>query len=390
MPRRISGEVQDDVARRYQAGESPDRIADSHGLGRTTVFRLLGRAGVASRVRDPGKNGVADRVVALYRAGKTYEEIGREVGRGCATVWRIVNAGGGVNRNTAPTPGEEAEFARLYATGLGVKEVAVATGRADRTVHKSLRRAGRTRRPNDDKRVHFFNERFFAAIDNERAAYWLGFLGADGNVSKTGQIQLHLKSDDRGHLEKFAADIGFAGEIPEYTTKGVVCGRAVTPTRMAKVYLQSKAMAADLAAAGLTPRKSLTYAPWEGPPDLMPHYWRGLLDGDGSWCIDRRGRGWFGLTGTRAAVGGFCGFVTATTGYVPRPYPRGNVWQVKVANHRVAQQMARAMFAAATVWLDRKKAAADAILATPWVDRRKAPGRNGTAPAGAGAVGVSR
>lgn len=387
MTRRISEEVMADVARRYQAGESPDRIAESHGIGRTTVFRLLDRAGVAHRVRNPERNGVAGRVASLYREGKTYAEIARAVGRGRAAVWRMVNAHGGANRNTVPTAEEAEEFARLYGVGMSIKEVSAAVGRSDRNVHKVLRRMGKIRRLNDDKRTHFFNEGFFATIDNERAAYWLGFLGADGNVSNTGQIQLHLKSDDRGHLGKFAADIGFTGEITEYMTKGVVCGRVVPPTRMAKVSLQSKAMAADLAAAGLLPRKSLTYAPWAGPPDLMPHYWRGLLDGDGSWAFNNRGHGWFGLTGTRAAVDGFCGFVTAHTGYVSRPYQRGNIWQVKVSNHRIAQRLARMMFDGATLWLDRKKAAVDRILATPWVDRRTVSAGNEHAPGISGACG---
>ena len=33
---------------------------------------------------------------------------------------------------------------------------------------------------------------------------------------------------------------------------------------------------------GITAKKTDALQPWDGPADLMPHYWRGLIDGDGS------------------------------------------------------------------------------------------------------------
>lgn len=47
-------------------------------------------------------------------------------------------------------------------------------------------------------------------IDTEEKAYWLGFLYADGAVSKnTNTIELSLKSSDISHLEKYKSSLSF-------------------------------------------------------------------------------------------------------------------------------------------------------------------------------------
>ena len=53
-------------------------------------------------------------------------------------------------------------------------------------------------------RKHFYNEDYFKVIDSEDKAYWLGFISADGSVSKDAyHIRISLSSIDIKHLEKF-------------------------------------------------------------------------------------------------------------------------------------------------------------------------------------------
>lgn len=47
-------------------------------------------------------------------------------------------------------------------------------------------------------------ENLFKAIDTEEKAYWLGFLYADGNISKDKNvIELSLKESDIEHLKQY-------------------------------------------------------------------------------------------------------------------------------------------------------------------------------------------
>lgn len=54
------------------------------------------------------------------------------------------------------------------------------------------------------------------------------------------------------------------------------------PAPNANLSVGSRRLADALIGLGIGPRKSATQEPWNGPEDLMPHYWRGLFDGDGS------------------------------------------------------------------------------------------------------------
>ena len=71
----------------------------------------------------------------------------------------------------------------------------------------------------------------------------------------------------------------------------------------ARLTLTSWRMLEALARLGIVPRKSATLKPWDGPADLMPHYWRGLVDADGHISLDPTWE--LGLVGTEAVVTAF-------------------------------------------------------------------------------------
>ncbi|HAR84094.1 MAG TPA: hypothetical protein DCR69_00020 [Clostridium sp.] len=122
------------------------------------------------------------------------------------------------------------------------------------------------------------NDSFFEKIDNERNAYWLGFLYADGCVSEKSEnnkrIIIQLHPDDRYILEQLLKDMN--SNRPIYVNKkGYV-----------SVNINSTKMANDLINLGCIPRKSLVLKfPDENivPRQLINHFIRGYLDGDG--CI---------------------------------------------------------------------------------------------------------
>ena len=127
------------------------------------------------------------------------------------------------------------------------------------------------------------NDYYFSSINSEHKAYWLGFLYADGNISKRkNEITLTLKKSDYKHLQKFIDDLEIQKSVSFYTIKsGKFKGK-----ESCSVGFSSNIMKQDLILYGCTPNKSLTL---EFPnkaifkdPDLIRHFIRGYFDGDGS------------------------------------------------------------------------------------------------------------
>lgn len=134
------------------------------------------------------------------------------------------------------------------------------------------------------------NYNYFDSIDTEEKAYWLGFIFADGNISKSERIykgkikkgnyrfEVSLKDTDREHLEKFAKEISFEKEIKISQTN--------SKAKRCRLYFNNKHFWNTLNNYGCTPSKSLTL---KFPnisifkdTSLIKHFIRGYVDGDGS------------------------------------------------------------------------------------------------------------
>ena len=110
---------------------------------------------------------------------------------------------------------------------------------------------------------------------------------------------------------------------------------------------------------GITARKSATLQPWDGPADLIPHYWRGLVDGDGHITINERGIH-TGLVGSEYVARAFADWVNAGFGTKVNARPsKGNHWTVQVGGTIRVRHLLAALYDDAPVALARKKALAD-------------------------------
>lgn len=135
------------------------------------------------------------------------------------------------------------------------------------------------------------DESVFEKIDTEEKAYWLGFLYADGYVAKDRfTVSISLKEEDRNHLYKFKKflnapnKIGFkkvclynknTDEVKEYPT--------------ATFSINRKKIHEDLIDKGCIPQKTfkLKFPSEETlPQNLIRHFVRGFVDGDGYIGID--------------------------------------------------------------------------------------------------------
>lgn len=123
-----------------------------------------------------------------------------------------------------------------------------------------------------------FDKTYFDQIDNEKKAYILGLLFADGyNQESNGSIRLVLNSQDKQILEQIAKEVKFTGELKQ-VNNGKYLG----------LYLSSGYTSSRLAKLGCSQAKSLTLKfPQQIPQALVRHFIRGYFDGDG--CIYYKG-----------------------------------------------------------------------------------------------------
>lgn len=131
-------------------------------------------------------------------------------------------------------------------------------------------------------RKHDFNVKYFKAINDEHKAYWIGFLMADGNMDKSlGQITINIQAEDGYILETLNNDINGNYEVKytpeEHDKYGIHLRKAKS-----SISISSYSMCKDLVYHGIVPLKSgKEILPKTIPQELIPHFIRGFLDGDG-------------------------------------------------------------------------------------------------------------
>lgn len=139
------------------------------------------------------------------------------------------------------------------------------------------------------KRKYFVKDDYFST-QNNRMAYILGFLMADGNVSSTdNRIQISLSEQDADYLQIFYNEIGGSP----------ITHRVMNKTQQKICHWQclSHKIKHDLALYNVIPRKT-GYAtiPSKLNKEFYPDFIRGYFDGDGSIWIERNGAVGFGIT----------------------------------------------------------------------------------------------
>jgi hypothetical protein len=229
--------------------------------------------------------------------------------------------------------------------------------------------------PEGGRYSYRLDETFFDVIDSEAKAYWLGFITADGCVQsgpagtngwQRHQVSVKLKASDAGHLEKLKSDLTAENPVRPVPQSGMPA---------AEIAITSRHLVESLIRLGVTPRKSLTVEPWDGPGDLMRHYWRGLFDGDGTIVRHPQDRDKWHIRflGSEACVDGFRTWAGTVCGTTAGKYPKGNIWSFTAGGLASPQALARGLYDGATVYLDRKHELAFRLMAVPV--RHRSPAR---------------
>ena len=184
---------------------------------------------------------------------------------------------------------EEIEFIRQKAGNHTSKEIAKMLKRSQCTIIRAARN-------NNIKYIRrryvptkLINNDFFKTQTPEMA-YILGFIAADGSLSKTnkgaGTLRIKLAIKDEGHLRKLAKIMGFTGKfyIDTHTLKATGGKKEYKSLLFA---INSKEIYEDLLSYNITPRKSFTLKwPDKLQKKFIPDFIRGYFDGDGWLKID--------------------------------------------------------------------------------------------------------
>lgn len=128
-------------------------------------------------------------------------------------------------------------------------------------------------------RKYNVDENFFNNIDTENKAYWLGFLWADGNITKTtkrssgpNRLRISQQYSDLNHIEKLKKDIKSEHNITR------------TKDNMAQLDINSRAICKSLEKLGFSLKNERVDIP-KIDESLIRHFIRGYFDGDGSFSI---------------------------------------------------------------------------------------------------------
>ena len=166
----------------------------------------------------------------------------------------------------------------MYKSGMTCKEIFRKFSNiysCEESIQKIVRNMGISR--GKYKKPVVVDENYFECIDNERKAYWVGFLLADGCIikykNKSDTLKLELSVKDKYIIESFAKDIKTDRKVRDYK---------YSKKHNAQIQIKSNKISNDLSKYGIVPNKTFKIDGIKNIPiELIRHFIRGYFDGDG-------------------------------------------------------------------------------------------------------------
>lgn len=252
----------------------------------------------------------------------------------------------------------------LYQAGISFDKIGYVIGKDRRVVRGHLIKKVTVRTIYEAK-ASKINPGIFTDFSEEAASYFYGLLITDGCVSPTGHIQLALKLSDKKIVEQF---------------KDYVGGKAVCTTRYQaattggeKKYGVFRFSFRDIYVTKLLEEQGLVRN--KSCNEKLPkfdwlnnsHFWRGVIDGDGTVKDNGGVCGTVSLCGGRELLEGFQSYAELTCGVVARDRLKRDI-KVKADFYRIAyhgddaDKILRKIYLDSTLFIDRKKDRAIKII----------------------------
>lgn len=171
-------------------------------------------------------------------------------------------------------PSNHEQVIQMYSDGMTMVGIANHFGLPGyETIAKVIRKAGLTIQCGNTRLAEQGVVQDYFEKDSEGAAYFYGFLLADGCISDRGKVTIALESGDSYILQKLIDELKLNSKVSFTMRKDC--------TKYCQTGFTVKSISDSLLKLGMEPRKSTK----EIAPDRFinnRHFWRGLVDGDGS------------------------------------------------------------------------------------------------------------
>jgi hypothetical protein len=272
----------------------------------------------------------------------------------------------GKHGGTYPKLSKEDELAVVAWYGNGVTSTRLGKhyGVCRNTILNILTRYSATKRSiSEAKQKYSINHRFFEEITTEAQAYLLGLWATDGYlITAKPCAGIGLQERDIELLEKISVVLQSTYPLQVHPKPG--------RQNMIHLFFCSPQIKTDLIRHGIIENKTWFVRPWIGPNDLMRHYWRGAIDGDGSlyYSRNRDGSRSFSIDfcGNEWMVAGFRDFIENEIGYranlgldnrKSRPF-----FRVRYGGMGLPKSIALVLYGSTKLSLARKQRFADEIM----------------------------
>lgn len=204
------------------------------------------------------------------------------------------------------------------------------------------------------RRKYSLNESAFEVV-TEESAYWVGFIMADGCISRdkspdSRRLRINLKFSDANHLQRLRSFLQYEGQVAT-RDNGRYCSLEINSARLV----------ASLRRYGVVERKSCTASVIHLNTNL--HFWRGLIDGDGTLYLYKNMYPALSLCGSEAILTQFADYVKTNFPALKRLSIREcrSIKQVAVAGH-MAIALTRHFYGGCSIALERKLQIANTVM----------------------------
>lgn len=353
MPKRkFTDEQEKVIAQQYQDGQSSGDLAKLYSVNDTTILGALKRQDVPRR-----KQGIQSQeipvIVKMYKDGTPAHQIAKKFHHDATAIYDLLREQGcWIGGRRLFTDEQEIMIAKRYLDGKSTRALARDLGCDRIAIKGALERQGiEQRSPAERNRLYALNPHVFDVIDNELAAYWLGFAYADGNVSRR-TFRVGLKAADKQHLEKLKAFMESESPIHTYMIKGKY--------KTAVIEFTDQHLAKRLQELGILSGRPRFGTMITQTPDHLWHHWlRGLFDGDGSakknptieFCGAEKMMEWI-----RKVLAKNAG---TNPGLAITKHTSANLHYLGYSGRKQSLRIAQHMYKDATVWLTRKRQVID-------------------------------
>lgn len=259
---------------------------------------------------------------------------------------------------------EDLEFLKENFGNLSKKEIAERLGRTENSIQLKSSRMGLKIPPKYE-----YDKDYFKEIDCEDKAYWLGFIYADGYVSthqdgRNNEFGIEISAKDDEHLKKFNRSIDGNIEV-SYRKRNHKFKNHTSGVEICSLRIYSRQFVNNLLRKGVYYNKTkILEFPKFLPKELIRHFIRGYIDGDGYISFHKRevGNGYGYVT----RLGFVCHsekFTIDVKEFLERElsldeelvlYKDSNSFNVDTANQKQLLSIIEYLYKDSTIYLDRK------------------------------------